>query len=412
MTPEKQKQYEERLDRIKKAVRLEEADRVPFAPKIGGFYASGYGLNMYDMMKDLRTAEPGFRKYLADYEPDLVWPVVTYPIDPVERLDATYIRVPGPGSGLPLNSSFQFLDNCYMEDDEFGEFLLDPTHFMLTKVLPRKYRKLKGFEKLYFREIYDQSGLMEMAKFGEDDIRKSLYAMIQAGEFCVQSKEQSKYMANVVNECGYPLRGGTIVVPFDAYADSLRGLIQSVIDIKERPEETLEVVNRIADLNVDRQIAAAKARGDIFTFMPLHAGVDEFMSPADYEKFYLPGLMRVINGLVDAGIIPYVFCEGKYNTRLEMLTDVPKGKVIYMFEEVDIKRAKDTVGKVACICGNLPSASLAFGKPEKIEEETKRMLDICAPGGGFIMDCSIILDNADHQNMRAWKEATLKYGQY
>ena len=47
MTPEKQKQYEERLDRIKKAVRLEEADRVPFAPKIGGFYASGYGLNMY-----------------------------------------------------------------------------------------------------------------------------------------------------------------------------------------------------------------------------------------------------------------------------------------------------------------------------------------------------------------------------
>jgi len=32
--------------------------------------------------------------------------------------------------------------------------------------------------------------------------------------------------------------------------------------------------------------------------------------------------------LADMGITPYVFCEGKYNTRLEILSDVPKGKVV------------------------------------------------------------------------------------
>lgn len=55
---------------------------------------------------------------------------------------------------------------------------------------------------------------------------------------------------------------------------------------------------------------------------------------------------------------------------------------------------------------------LAFGTPEQVTEETKRQLDILAPGGGFIMDCSLMLDNARHENMHAWKEATLKYGGY
>ena len=83
-----------------------------------------------------------------------------------------------------------------------------------------------------------------------------------------------------------------------------------------------------------------------------------------------------------------------------------------MFEKVDLRRVKDTVGKVACICGTLPNALLAFGTPEQVVEETKRQLDILAPQGGFIMDCSLMLDNAKHENMHAWKEATLKYGQY
>jgi uroporphyrinogen-III decarboxylase len=83
-----------------------------------------------------------------------------------------------------------------------------------------------------------------------------------------------------------------------------------------------------------------------------------------------------------------------------------------MFEKVDIKRAKETVGKVACICGTLPNALLAFGTKEQVINETRRQLDILAPGGGFIMDCSIMLDNAKHENMHAWRETTLKYGEY
>lgn len=106
------------------------------------------------------------------------------------------------------------------------------------------------------------------------------------------------------------------------------------------------------------------------------------------------------------------FCEGKYNSRLEVISDVPKGKVIYMFEEVDIVRAKKIVGQSACICGNLPTSLLAYGKKEKVINETKRLIDQCAGGGGFIMDCSIVLDDAKRENMEAWAETTRLYGKY
>ena len=40
------------------------------------------------------------------------------------------------------------------------------------------------------------------------------------------------------------------------------------------------------------------------------------------------------------------------------------------------------------------------------------MLDICAPGGGFVMDCSIVIDHYKEENMDAWFQTTMEYGKY
>lgn len=94
------------------------------------------------------------------------------------------------------------------------------------------------------------------------------------------------------------------------------------------------------------------------------------------------------------------------------MSQVPKGKCIFMFEEVDIAKAKKILGDTACICGNLPTADLIYGRKEDIIEKTRRMLDACAPGGGFIMDTSIVIDEYKEENFDAWYETTLKYGSY
>ena len=136
------------------------------------------------------------------------------------------------------------------------------------------------------------------------------------------------------------------------------------------------------------------------------------MSIDKYEKHYWPTLKRMIEAAVKADLTPIVFCEGTYNTRLDCITDVPKGKVIYNFEDVDWAEAKRIVGPYAAIGGGVDTQTLMNGSPEQVEAVTRKALDILAPGGGYFMSNSIALDDVPEANMHAWRDTLEKYGKY
>ena len=80
-------------------------------------------------------------------------------------------------------------------------------------------------------------------------------------------------------------------------------------------------------------IRATKGKRDgKHVFMALHKGMDGFMSDEHYEKYYWRHLQEIIETIIDAGQVPYIFTEGNYNSRLKFLVEVPKGKVLYHFE--------------------------------------------------------------------------------
>jgi len=140
--------------------------------------------------------------------------------------------------------------------------------------------------------------------------------------------------------------------------------------------------------------------------------MDNFMSLENYKRFYWPGLKKLLNLLIDEGMTPIVMCEGKYQTRLEVLADVPKGKVIYFFEDVDLVKAKEILGGTACIAGGMPTEYLMYGDKQRVIDHTKRMIDLLAPGGGYIMSNSLALDQVKMENMEAWKDTVFSYGKY
>jgi hypothetical protein len=413
METQKKKLYEERKKRVSDAIALKKPDRVPISPKIGTYYARAYGISVYEAMKDIRNIEPGVVSFLNDFKPDYFQSPAFYPIDPLEQLDPVYIKWPGPKHGLPLDSSYQILDGTFLEDDEYDEFLSDPTHFIITKILPRKNKALKGFEKLYFRSPVELALLADMTVFTQPEVKESMMALIRAGELMAKWHERADKINQKALEMGFPL-GPTFAqtCPFDMFSDNIRGFIATVMDMKERPEQLEEALELMERICIERTISGAKACNAEYVSIPLHAGTDEFMSSEDYERFYWKGLKAMLMAIIEEGMIPFVFCEGKYNSRLDIISDVPKGKVVYMFESVDMARAKKTVGKVACICGNLSTATLAFGTKQETIDECKRLIDTCADGGGFIMDCSIVLDNAKRENLEAMFETTLMYGKY
>lgn len=404
---------EERLKRVQDAVQLKEPDYVPFAPGVGNYFSRGYDISIYASMKDLRTVLPGIRGFLEDFSPDLGWVPGYYPTDAVELLECISIKCPGPGSGLDMESSFQMDDHALMTVEEYDDLIEDPGTFFLTKIYPRKYKALSFLSELTINNPLDSAFFGQLAIFDRPDVRLALDALKEAGRAAKVWNEGWGIIFEEFEKQGIPLGAGVgHPCAFDLLADTARGLVNTVTDIYTCPDKVLKAVEVLADLTVKQAVTRAKNAGTGYLFIPLHAGVDEFMSPENYKKFYWPGLQKLICALVDNDITPYIYCEGKYHQRLDILADVPKGKVIYTFEDVDIKKAKEVLGDVACIGGNLPTSLLAYGKKEQVIEETKRLLDIAAPGGGFMMDCSIILDNCKRENLEAWEETTRLYGKY
>lgn len=401
---------EQRIARVDAAVALREGDRVPMVPKIGMAYAQTAGIDRYEALNDARLLRPGVEKFLQTYPCDLFWAGSGYPIPMMETLGTTAIRWPGATCGVPLNQGFQIVDGTYMEEDEYDEFLRDPSHFCMTKVFPRKHKKLAGLAKLNFHEVVEFGHYASMAAFADPEVRQALLTLMFAGEQAVEWQRNSALLRETALACQTPL--GALAgqnAPYDMLADNIRGFLNVPMDLYEIPEKVTAAIDIMTEYAL-QNVRRLKNTGSKYCFMPLHGGTDDFMSLEDYRTFYWPSLRRVIEEIINCGMIPYVFCEGRYDTRLEVLREVPRGKVIYMFEQVDIARAKAVLGDTACICGNLPTSLLLYGKPHEVVDETRRLLDTCAPGGGFLMDCSIVLDHYKEENLEAWFDTTLQYG--
>ena len=173
-------------------------------------------------------------------------------------------------------------------------------------------------------------------------------------------------------------------------------------DLFEHEDE----IESVCDMFADQQISALQYFRFVpmpvkRVFFPLHKGMDSFMNPRQYEKLYWKPLKKIMMALIDMGVTPLIYTEGWYNTRLEQLADIPKGKVIYHFESVNMEEAKRILGGTACISGNLPASMLEFGKKEAVIDYCKYLINTCAPGGGYIFDTNACLENATRENFDA-----------
>jgi len=120
----------------------------------------------------------------------------------------------------------------------------------------------------------------------------------------------------------------------------------------------------------------------------------------------------VILGLIDDGRIPLLFAEGRYNSRLEIITDLPKGKTVWLFDQTDMAMAKETIGKVACLEGNVPLSLLHAGSAQEVTDYVRKLIHVAGNGGGFILNMGASGDSGRDDNLRAMVKAAKEYGVY
>jgi len=218
--------------------------------------------------------------------------------------------------------------------------------------------------------------------------------------------------AEKCRELGFPSSSGSLTqAPFDTVSDFLRGTKGAMLDMFRQPDKLLEATEKLLPMML-RMGLTAKERGVPRVFIPLHKGLDGFMSPEQFKTFYWPTLKELIEGLIEEDCTPLVFWEGDVASRLEIIGDIPPGKAIYGFERTDMFRAKEVLGDTVCLKGNVPLSMLVTGTPDEIKAYCKRLIDVVGKGGGFIMDSATVIDDAKPENVKAMFDVTKEYGVY
>jgi uroporphyrinogen-III decarboxylase len=141
-------------------------------------------------------------------------------------------------------------------------------------------------------------------------------------------------------------------------------------------------------------------------------GDDSFMSMAQFKRFYWPTFYKLVTGLVKKGLTPCIFFEGNFTSRLEYLLEFSKGSILARFDRTDIFRAKDILKGHVCIEGDVPSSLLQVGSKDDVIAHCKKLIDYCAPGGGFILGPRSSTDEVKPENLKAMIEFTKEYGKY
>jgi hypothetical protein len=407
----------QRIGRLKTAIALGQPDRVPVAPFFDGIINRFTGRTYKDVFYDYERAGQSAIEFVQRYPNVDAASVPTFTSGLANELAGTrMIDWPGrPGTSVADTSTHQINEIVFMEPEEYPELLRDYTGFMLRKFLPRAFTNLQGTANVRF----DSATMMNTGMLGgltSKEFLQTAELLAKIGEENNKAAQALMKYSGIMAGLGYPgMITGIGEAPYDILGDYFRGTMGIFEDLLD--EDVVPYVEQTVEMFTEMQIARLQFMRYIdlpfkSVFFPLHKGMDGFMSDKQYEKLYWEPLKRIILALIDMDVLPYIYTEGPYDTRLDYLTDVPAGKVLYHFEKVDMKRAKEKLGKIACISGNLSISNMEFGKPQQIIDETKYLLDTCAPGGGYIFDFNGSLENAKPENMDAMFETLEKYGKY
>jgi len=403
-SPEAEAKYKERIKLFRDAYEMKNTSRVPCIPGVGDYVLRRAGISEYDALYSEESYFQPVIDFNKEFDPDSAIIAIGLPGKVLDIIDYKVYR--WAGHGLPKDNTIQMVEGEYMKAEEYPDLLSDPTGFWLHTYLPRvcgtcaPLAKMPNFPLL--QEIVNIGGAM--IPLGMPDVQEMLKKLMEAGSITMQRMMNSMKLGRQLSGMGFPsagLGGGAFCkAPFDQIGDTLRGVKGMVMDMYRQPDNVLAACDKMLEISLRDAIKTCDILGSPFAMFPLHKGADGFMSQEQFNKFYWPTLKAFMEGLNEEGIIPLLFAEGRYNNRLETIADYPRARSIWYFDQTDMRRAKEILGDVACIQGNVPSSMMQTASVDRLKAYCEELLEIFADDGGFILTNGCSIDKTTDEHVR------------
>ncbi|NVM55160.1 MAG: hypothetical protein HWN66_15750 [Candidatus Helarchaeota archaeon] len=140
-----------------------------------------------------------------------------------------------------------------------------------------------------------------------------------------------------------------------------------------------------------------------------------FLSPKMYEKFVASQIKRVSDKVHSYDGKVLMHSCGNLNKILDIIINAGVD-ALHPWEStagMDIFKAKETYGDKLTLMGNVPLDLLTHGTPQEVEVYVKKLIKICAPGGGYTLGTGhSVSHSVTLENYEMMLEAGRKYGMY
>ncbi|OGO32730.1 MAG: hypothetical protein A2Z29_07930 [Chloroflexi bacterium RBG_16_56_11] len=414
VSPAAKRLFKERVTRFTRAIKMEEPDRVPVMLPTGNYPAYWAGADFHTLMYDYVTMRRIWIKYLEEFgDMDTFNGPALVPSGRIaEALDSRLQKL--PGLGLPQDATMnQFVEGEYMAADEYDRLIADPSDYHIRVMSPRTTGLFESFAKL--PPLRMLQGAFWVAALADPDLRQTFQILMDLADEHRRHQQANMEINAYIRSRGFPslFGGGPMAgAPFDHFADTLRGTRGIAMDMFRQPRKLHEAMEFWADLMISSTIKNFPMTAGPVCMMPLHKGDDTFMSDKQFEEFYWPTLRKIFMAMIEEGLVPMPFAEGKYNNRLKQIADTPKSGVVWYFDQTDMAAAKKILGNTSCIVGNVPTSVVKTATPRQVREYCRKLIADCAPGGGYILAGGASIDKGKIENLRAMMDAAKEYGVY
>ncbi len=367
-------------ERIRAAIALDSADRVPVAPWLDHFAATYTGLS-----KDvfIRDADKRFEAVLKTARELGPWDM-TYLAENVSKtlIMAAPARVRWPGRELPEDQVHQFEELELLGPEDYDLFERSGLLFFLREVARRLYPEISAVR-----------GLVMILSFVLG-FRRHVKALRAAG---------------IEPAVGFMHPG-----PLFEYWSIGRSLRPMCTDLYDRPEAVKSAGRVWARAMTRIAIHGARVLGVDRVFLALSRSSPAILSPSHFEEFVYPDLKTIVGMMLESGITPVFHCDTGWTARLDVFRRFPAGRCIIELDgDTDMVSAHETLAGHMCIKGNVPAYLTAFATREEVLAYCRHLIETAGARGGFILStgCSVPA-NARAENVKAIFEAAEEWGRY
>ena len=264
---------------------------------------------------------------------------------------------------LAEDGSIVHLQSSPMKADEYDQLIANPKAFIANVLLPRKYPYL--FE--------DREKTKELLK---------VFAATMVDTMVLQMGANAKYLAEHYGIPSILNMSYMINTPLDHLFDYFRGFRGTLTDLRRQPAKVQAALDAIWDYKCAPIVAKPFDPATGLAFQPCH--IPAYMSPKQFAEFYWPYEKRYAEWMAASGGKIGLILEGKWGKLADFFLDAPKDSFVLMVDDDDIFDIYERLGHHQIIVGGLKMADTRLKKFDDIKDHIKRVVDTCAPGGGFI----------------------------